>query len=145
MTTIRSVRTIGSIMLMLVVTLMLAGCAQGVWQDVTDLFPLRDELIQTYHEEDVNIVVQNGNTLGISFVNSTFNDLPSAAAKQAKAREIAQFAKTHYARVDHVDAIWVSFVVHKTYFLVFSYTNGLDTFFFKTNDLDYVMPLTPKL
>jgi hypothetical protein len=125
-----------SVLLLLVAALSLSGCAQGLWQAIADLAPLRDQLIQTYHEDDVNIVIQNGNALGISFINSAFNDLPSKDAKEAKAREIAQFVKAHYARIDRIDTVWVSFVIHKNYFMVFNYTNSLDTFFFEKNELD---------
>ena len=134
-TAMRPARTIRYLLLTLAATFLLSGCAQGFFQDVAELVPLRDQFIQTYHEDNVTVVIQNGSALGISFINSAFNDLPTQDAKQAKAREIALFAKAHYSRIDHIDTIWVSFTIHKQYFLVFSYTNSLDTFFFQTADL----------
>jgi hypothetical protein len=133
----RPAHAIRYVLLTLVAALLLSGCAQGFVQDLSELFPLRDQLIQTYHEDNMNVVIQNGSALGISFINSAFNDLPTQEAKQAKAREIAQFAKDRYSRIDHIDTIWVSFTIHKEYFLVFNYSNSVDTFFFKTADLDH--------
>jgi hypothetical protein len=109
------------------------GCSSALVQDVQNLMPLRDSLVATYHVDDVNLVVQNGHALGISFVNSPFNDLPSTA-KKPKAREIAQFAAKHYASIDHIDEIWVGFVVDKQY-IIMHYTNSLDTYFFKKVEL----------
>ena len=82
------------------VLLLLSGCSSAFVQDVENLAPLRDSLTATYHVDDFNLVIQNGHALGISFINSSFNDLP-AAAKKPKAREIAQFAAAHYASIDH--------------------------------------------
>jgi hypothetical protein len=127
--------TLRHIVLTLIAIFLLSGCAAGFFQDVSELFSLREQLAQTYHDDNLNVVIQNGNALGITFINSEFNDLPTQAEKQAKAREIALFAKAHYSRIDHLDTIWVSFTIHKEYFLVFSFTNSLDTFFFQTADL----------
>ena len=131
-----SVRQLASTMFFSIIAVAaLVGCTQSFAQDVAALGPLRDELIQTYHEDNVNVVIQNGQSLGISFINTHFNDLPTAAAKQAQAREIAQYVKDHYTRMDHIERIWVSFTVYKEYFLLVRYTNSLDTYFFETADL----------
>jgi hypothetical protein len=111
----------------------LTACNSAFVQDVQNLMPLRDSLVATYHVDDVNLVVQNGHALGISFINSPFNDLPSTA-KEPKAREIAQFAAKHYESIDHIDEIWVGFVVDKQY-IIMHYTNNFDTYFFKKAEL----------
>ncbi len=77
-------------------------------------------------------------TINASFINSAFNDLPEAD-KEPKAREIAQFVKDHYASIGKIDQISVSFIVHKRY-VIFNYTNGLDTFFFDTKELAATPP-----
>jgi hypothetical protein len=123
------------IVLTAIAALALSACSQGFFQDLSELSPLRDQLVQTYHEDNVTVIIQNGNALGISFTNSTFNNLPTREAKQAKAREIAELVKDNYSRIDHIDMIWVSFTIHKQY-IIFNYTNSLDTFFFDMKTLN---------
>ena len=113
--------------------LITTACATEFFQDIQDLTPLRDQLIQAYHEDAVNLEIQNGHIVGVSFINSAFKDLPKTE-KEGKARKIAQFVKEHYIAIGKVDRIWVAFVIHKDY-VIFSYTNGLDTFFFKKSEL----------
>ncbi|NEQ45303.1 MAG: hypothetical protein F6K00_17800 [Leptolyngbya sp. SIOISBB] len=83
----------------------------------------------------MQVTLHNVNSVVISFINSHFNDL-TETEKAAKAEEIAQFVKDNYDSVDKIDDIVVSFVVHKKYFLLFEYTNSLDTFTFKISELD---------
>ena len=125
--------TRGALLVAVLAATLLSACGARLVQDVQDLLPLRERLVATYHTEDVRLVVQNGNALGISFVNTPFNELP-AADKAATARAIAQFAAANYASIDHIDHLWVAFVVHRQYVVV-SYTNSLDTYFFEKDEL----------
>src|SRR4030095_11355196 len=112
--------------LMLPLLILRTGCVQSY----QDLFPLREKIIQEYKESNVSVVIQNGNTVGVSFINTAFNGLEQTK-KEAKAKEIAIFVKENYKSIDNIDMIWVSFTIYKTYFFVFNYTNSLDTFFYK--------------
>lgn len=89
---------------------------------------LRVELIKKFHDEDVNVVIRNS-TLGVTFVNSKLND-QSKLKRQQRAQETALFIKLHYARIDQIDRVWVSFAAHETRFVVFNYTRGIDTYVF---------------
>lgn len=116
-----------------VLALLLPACTQEQRKTISDLFPLRDALIKQYQVSDVGVQVQNGRFLSISFVNSAFNQLPRIE-QETKAKEIATFAKAHYASTQKIEAIGVSFVVHKNYVFI-QFTNALNSFFFKTSDL----------
>ena len=119
--------------------LTISGCAEPLQdllpQRLQDITPLREEIIDEYQDADVQVTLHNVNSVVISFINSHFNDL-TETEKAEKAEEIAQFVKDNYDPVDKVDDIVVSFVVHKKYFLLFEYTNSLDTFTFKISELD---------
>lgn len=110
------------------------GCSSAGLFALSDQLPLKEKLLAEYKYPEVNLVLQNGNTLGISFVNSPFNDL-SREEKESKAREIATFAKNNYSSVSQIDTIWVAFVVYKKIFFIVDYTNALDTFFFDKREL----------
>src|SRR5579859_6373162 len=133
MTAMRLAYAVRSGLFLVLVTIMLAGCAQGLAQEFADMSSLHDQLVQNYHHNDIDVRITNGNRIDISFVNSGFNNLPTHAEKQARAREIAQFVKDRYAGISHIDTITVSFTVHID-IIVFQYTNNLDTFSFETAD-----------
>jgi hypothetical protein len=92
-----------------------AACRETV-KSISELSALRDELIREYKHEDINVVIQNSNVLGITFSNSSFNDL-SEQDRARKAREIDLFAKKHYISIDSIDTIWVSFYIQYVHYL----------------------------
>jgi len=114
--------------------ILLTGCSQESFQSFKGLFPLRDKLIQQFDEQNVRITIQNGNTVGVSFINSSFNNL-SQQEKELKAQEVAVFVKDNYDAIENIDNIWISFVIHKRYLFLVNYTNSLATFFFDKNAL----------
>ena len=114
--------------------ILLTGCSQESFQSFKGLFPLRDKLVQQFDERNVRITIQNGNTVGVSFINSSFNNF-SRQEKELKAQEVALFIKDNYDSIDNIDNIWISFVMHKKYFFLVNYTNNLATFFFDKNAL----------
>ena len=111
-----------------------SSCSKEGIKSFTDLMPLRKALTEKYNEPDVSVVIQNMNTLGVSFVNSAFNNLEKQE-KAKRAQEIAIFIKKSYASIDQIKTIWVAFVIHKSYFIFIQYNNALDTFFFDKNRL----------
>ena len=108
------------------------GCQKTV-ESLADLSVLRMELMAEFPVADMDVVIQNSHILGISVLNSTFNDL-SEVDKGMKAREIALFAKSHYRSIDTIDQIWVQFVVRKT-FVFFNYSETTGVFRFETRDM----------
>jgi hypothetical protein len=110
-----------------------ASCSKENFKSLSDLSALRNELIKEYKENDINVTVQNSSVLGISFINSSFNNL-GEQEREKKAREIALFAKNHYPSIDSIDKIWVSFVASKNYIII-QYSNGLGTYVFDKRSL----------
>ena len=106
----------------------------GCIQQLQDLEPLKEQIVDEYKDENVRLQLHNGNSVGVSFINTPFNDLTQAEQEQ-KATEIAQFVKYNYDSIDKVDYIFVAFIVHKRYFLLVEYTNALDTFHFEKDEL----------
>ena len=100
------------ILLTLGFVLLEAGCAK-----LKDLAPLRDQLIKQYHQQNVEVTLTNGNVLDIGFINSEFNAL-GAEQKEAKAREIAIFAKGHYASIEGIDTVRIAFVTRNSYVVI---------------------------
>ncbi len=45
---------------LLCITLLASACASELFQDVQALMPLREQLAQTYHEDEINLQIQNG-------------------------------------------------------------------------------------
>ncbi|HKA23326.1 MAG TPA: hypothetical protein VKN18_33990 [Blastocatellia bacterium] len=97
-----------------------------------NLIPLRAELVKQYNEQNIELRVVNGSTLTIALINSRFNDLQSDE-RQQKAREIATFAKNHYASIDTIESLGVSFVSSKSFIIASS--NQVENYIFRKNEL----------
>jgi hypothetical protein len=113
------------------------SCSKAV-ESISDLYSLRAELMREYNVEDINVVIQNANVLGISVINSAFNDL-SEQEKERKAQEIAFFAKNHYKSIQSVDRIWVAFLASNT-FIFFHFNQTMGVFSFETMSLTSADP-----
>jgi predicted PilT family ATPase len=105
-----------------------AACAQ-----VKDLIPLRQELINQFHQENLELTVQNGKILNITFINSEFNALEQSQKKE-KAREIAAFAKSHYASIGGIEDIGITFIQSKEY--IVASTSSAENYVFKKDELN---------
>ena len=116
------------ILLALGFVLLEAGCVQ-----MKDLASLRDQLIEQYHQQNVEVKLTNGNALNIRFINSEFNAL-GAEQKDAKAREIVNFAKGHYASIEGVETVGIAFVTRHSY-VVLNMDSG-DEYVFRKSELD---------
>jgi len=116
------------ILLTLGFVLLEAGCAK-----LKDLAPLRDQLIKQYHQQNVEVTLTNGNVLDIGFINSEFNAL-GAEQKEAKAREIAIFAKGHYASIEGIDTVRIAFVTRNSYVVI--NLESADKYDFRKSEVD---------
>jgi hypothetical protein len=76
---------------------------------IGDSFYLEQELRTTYHAESVAIGITSDRILTISLTNSEINAL-SEDDQAAKAEEIALFVKNHFAGINGIIAIQVTFV-----------------------------------
>lgn len=98
-----------------------------------DMMALQSALVQQFGQQDVQVTVFNGGMLSVKFVNSPFNNL-SPDARQQKAREIAVFASQHYAGMEGINTISISFPVQKDYGIV-HYSSTQQNYNFKTAEL----------
>ena len=104
------------------------SCSKDTIKAFSDLMALRRDLIKEYKVRDINVVIRNSRLLRISFVNSSFNNLKEEE-RANKAHEIALFAEQHYASINSIEAIWVSFVTAK-YYVIFRYSSSLGSYVF---------------
>jgi hypothetical protein len=107
----------------------LSGCGKEMFKSLGEMARLRTELIKEFHEEEITVVVRNSTMLGVTFTNSKLND-QSNLKRMERAQETALFVKGHYAGMDRIERVWVSFVAHETRYLIVNYTRGIDTYLF---------------
>lgn|GEM_PF-6576933 len=112
-----------------------AGCSQSFVKSFSDLLALRQALSTHFQHPDINVVIQNGDALGITFINSRFNEL-GEDERGRKAQEIAAFAKAHYAHIQPIKRIWVAFATRKTYFLFFHSFWVHDSYLFDKDNIE---------
>jgi hypothetical protein len=83
---------------------------------------------------EVNVNLNNGNSLVIGIVNSPLKALPTEQ-KKAKALEVAQLAYRSYPQAAKLDQVSVVFVTQKSYVGVVNYKDTSDAFNFTAPDL----------
>jgi hypothetical protein len=96
---------------------------------LSDLSQLHSALVEQYGETGVNVNLESGNILSVTFINSRLND-QAPGQRASRAQETAVFVKQHYSSVASLDEIWVGFMRQKTRFLVVTYTEPLEYFTF---------------
>jgi hypothetical protein len=112
---------------------LLAGCSGAGIQAVQDLVPLQEQLAAEYGESNIGVEIEDGNTLGVTFVSSSSDGL-AGDRKAEQAREIASFVCENYASMDTVDEVWVAFEIRQDGTLVD--TAGSVTFTFEKRELE---------
>jgi hypothetical protein len=112
---------------------LLAGCSGEGIQAVQDLVPLQEQLAAEYGGSSIKVEIEDGNTLGVTFVNSSSNGL-ARDRKAEQAREIASFVCENYASMDRVDKVWVAFEVHQDGSI--ADTTSSATFVFEKSELE---------
>jgi len=117
--------------LLLIIAVSLSACS-GLVKSLTDLTKLQAELIKEFHDQNVNVVIQNSTLLGITFINSKLNN-ETDVKRQERAQATASFVKTHYAGMAGIERIWVAFVAYETRFLIVNYTRTIDGYIFNKN------------
>ncbi len=113
------------------ILIVLAGCSEQHVHAIKEMFALRQKIIKEYKSANVDVALKNFNSIDVSFINTSFNEL-TKAERERKAHEIARFVKDAYSRIDDINEISISFVIYKKYIIV-EYTENLDTFSFKTS------------
>ena len=120
-----------------ILLLLLAGCggAKEALGVLGELQTVAQEVAKATGHQTVRANLMNGHALSIGMVNSPFGVLPEEQ-RRSKAREIASVAYHSFKSRASVDTVTVAFVVHRQYLFFFNYTNALDSFGFKPEELD---------
>ncbi len=92
---------------------------QQLTGSLRDMADLRSQLMTTYSIQTVEVRTVNGHILSISLTNSAFNNLASSE-QEAKAKEVAQFVKDHYAEIKTIDTIQINLIEHTQVGIVYS-------------------------
>lgn len=106
----------------------MSGCRQAA-KSYVEMMALSNDVKQELKVEDVRVSYQNFMCIGVSVVNSRFNN--ASETEQEKARQIIlQLIKRRYGDRKNITSAFVAFVVYHNYWYVFHYTNGLNTRFY---------------
>jgi hypothetical protein len=117
------------ILLALCSCLLAFACSSGSLKSLADMARLRQLLIEKYHEQDINVKLQNSRFLFIAFVNSPLNK-KDQADRARRAQEAARFAASNYPAIKGIENIWVSFVESESHFIIYHYSRSLGVFGF---------------
>ena len=119
-----------TVILLSLFSLLAFGCSKEDLADFKGLFPLRKAIIEQCDVKDVNVTLQNGHCIGVSFINSKYNDESQEAQNEVRKKTL-EIISRHYSDKDKIDRAWIAFVIHKRRYLVINYTNSLNTKFYK--------------
>ena len=98
--------------MVLVLLVLLPGCAGGDSQAILDLVPLQVQLATRYGGSKIVVELQNGNTLGVTVAGSLSDRLDRDRGVE-HARKVAASVCQHYASMDRIDQVWVAFQGHQ--------------------------------
>lgn len=113
------VRRLVGCMAALVLVALLVGCSGEGLHAVGDLVSLQRQLAAEYGASGItfDVPIQDSDTLGVTFVNSSFNSL--TGEQQAElAQEIASFVCENYGSMGRVDTVWIAFEIDQEGVLV---------------------------
>jgi len=113
-------------------SLLAVACSSGIVKSLNDLAKLRQQLTDKYQEKDINVNLQDSRFLSVSFVNSALNQRGTSERKN-RAYETVMYVKSHYPGINGIQSILIAFVRSETRFIVFHYTDIVDTFAFDRN------------
>jgi hypothetical protein len=117
-------------LILLCLFIFVVGCSKESRKDFTKLFPLRNSVIKEFDVKDVRVVIQNGNCIGISFVNSKYNGESETIQDEVRQRTL-ELISSAYPNNEKINTAWVAFVKHKRYFFVFNFTDSTNNKFYK--------------
>lgn len=118
-----------AVILVAVAAIILSGaCSTGTIKTLSDLNAIRYHLKQEYQDE-VSVNLNNSRLLSVVFINSPLNKT-DGTDRLMRAQDAALFVSRNYEGIKTIERIWISFVSHETYFLVFSKTEVVELFAF---------------
>ena len=108
------------------------GCSEQFRESMGSLWKLRVDISKAIGHANVNVTLQNNNCIGISLINSPFNDA-DADTQNELGEILCSMIEDHFGENDGIKYAWVSFVKHKK-FGIAQYTNALNTKFYERSD-----------
>jgi len=118
-----------------IITALTYSSCEGVRDDFSDMFKLRDSLKQIYPDEDIHVNVSNGFFINISFVNSDLKKLSKKEKEQIA--EKAGKITDHFFNDNGISEGSLTFVIRKNY-IVFKYTEAIDSYDLKLSAGDTI-------
>jgi len=118
------------IAILLCAIILVTGCTKEFRQDFKSLFPLRDAIIKEFGVKNVGVTIQNGNCIGVSFVNSIYNAQPESVQDEVRQRTL-DLISSNYPENEKINRAWVAFVIHKRHFFLFNYTDSRNAKFYE--------------
>jgi hypothetical protein len=110
------------------------GSVGQVATALNDLQQVQSAVSKSVGAENVTVNLTNGEYLTIALVNTSLKDLPSDQ-KKAKALEVATVGYRSYPQMNSLTEVRIVFMVQRSYFGVFNYTDGTDAFSFSKSEL----------
>ena len=110
-------------LVLLTSSLLVCGCsaAKDLGKTLGELTMVRDELIEKFGEQDVNVranTFQNHTSISVVYVNSPLNQ-KTTEERAKRAQETAAIVRQHYPSIKNVSEIWVGFMRVTTRLVVF--------------------------
>lgn len=113
-------------MVVLPVLVCLSGCLKEFKDQFKDLFQLRDDIIKEFDVENVKVVIQNDSCIGVSFINTKYNDESEARQEEVRQKTL-ELIDANYPKDGKITKAWISFMKHKRYIFGFNVTNAMNT------------------
>jgi hypothetical protein len=105
------------------------GCSKDLLNELKEIAQLRNQMVQEFHEQNINVNLENSTVLQIAFINSPLNEGPQQE-RARRAQETALFVKRNFAGIDRLERLSVSFVRNETRMIVINYTQQIDSYEF---------------
>ena len=109
--------------------LLASACSSGSLKSLRNTARLRQQLVDKYHEQDINVSLRNSRFLFIAFVNSPLNR-NDPAERARRAQETATFAASNFPTIKEIETIGVSFIEAESRFFIYRYSKNLGFFTF---------------
>jgi hypothetical protein len=112
--------------------LLVCACSTGPLKSLREIGRLRQQLIDKYRDRNINVNLNNGRWLVITFVNSPLNK-ETDAARLSRAQEAATFTSTNFTGIKGIESISVGFIESEDHFFIYHYSRSLGFFVFDKN------------
>lgn len=120
----------------------LSACTEEMRGQFGNMFEIRDRLIKEYNHDQVSININNGTSLTVTFINSSFNDM-SKKNREAGAQSIASTTVASLERDTRVKKLTIAFTQHESKYLIVDFNNSFGSFVFDVPTLMQSLPENP--